>query len=156
MYNAEQPAPVSLSAASSGLYLANEAPRHAASSSLPSTSSPQEKPDPRGVSLHFSSPTRHKQATRRSVGPPNFCCPHVWLKSAHTATSMTVVSHSWCLTGRGNLIKWVTVFMNVYVECGGCLPASTGTLSVKVSLCCQGLSLPASPACHVCVRQMER
>lgn len=57
-YNAAHPA------ASSGLLSANGAHRHAASSSLPSTSSLQEKPDPRGVSLHFSSPTRYKQATR--------------------------------------------------------------------------------------------
>lgn len=96
--------------------------------------------------------TRHK----KSVGLLNFCCPHVWLKSTHTATFMTVFGYCWCLTGSGDLIKWVTVFM--YGCRGGeHIVASTGARSVKVSLCCQGLSLlPAGPACHVCVRQMER
>lgn len=37
------------------------------------------------------------------------------------------------------------------VHVWGCSAASTGALSVKVSPCCQGLSLQAAgPACHVC------
>lgn len=138
-----------LSAASSGLCLASEAHWHAASSSLPSTFSPQEKCDTRGVSLHFSSLTHYKHGTRGA---------RVWQTSVvHMFgwTFMAVGFCVWFLTRSGNLIKWVTAFM---CECcgrwGGGIVASTGAWSVKVSFCCHGLSLlPASPACHVCVRE---
>lgn len=94
----------------------------------------------------YSLQTRHK----RSVGQFKFCWPHVYLKSALTTTFMTVVFYCWCLTGRGNLIKWVTVLMNVCLYMSVCVHQLAQEHCVKVSLCCQGLSLlPAGPACHV-------
>lgn len=118
----------------------------------PPRSPSQEKPDPWGVSLHFSSPTRYKQATRKSVGPPNFCCPHVWLKSAHKETFMTVVFYCRCLTGRGNLIKWVTVFMNVCGVCWGCSQLAQEHWVLKLASAVKGCRCyqPAQPV--MCVR----
>lgn len=58
----------------------------------------------------FFQPHSLQTSHKRSVGQLNFCCPHVWLESAHTATFMTVFFYCWCPTGRGNLIMWVTQY----------------------------------------------
>lgn len=98
-----------LSAASSGLCLTNEAHRHTASSSLPSGETRSTR-----CLFTFFQPHSLQTSHKRSVGQLNSCCPHVWLKSAHTATFMTVVFCRRRPTGRGSLNKWVTVCM-----CGG-------------------------------------
>lgn len=63
MYNTARPR---LSVVACGLCLTNEAPSNLLplplDPPLPSSSCPQGKPDPRGVSLHFFNPTWYKQA----------------------------------------------------------------------------------------------
>lgn len=98
MYSAEQAAPVSLHQL---LWLSVGPVKPPDTLPLPS---PQEKPDPRGVSLRLSSPLpTNKPHDER--GQLNSCRPHVWLKSAPSTTFMTVVFYRLCPTGRGNLVK---------------------------------------------------
>lgn len=148
--------PVALFAAASVLYSANESHQRASSSPTTHVLSSEETRAARCLfTFFFFSPTRYRRATTRARVPQNFCCPHVRLRPAHIVTSMTAGFCCWFLIGRGNLIKWVTVLcVSIVWEC---IVASPWALSVKVSLCCQGLlPIPAGLACHVCVRQTER
>lgn len=49
----------------------------------------------------FLLPHSLQTSYRRSVAQLNLCCPHVRLRPAHSATSMTVVFCCWRPTGRG-------------------------------------------------------
>lgn len=160
MHNAAQPAPVSLCGFLCSLFDQWSPPTHCLVFPPLHVLPSRETWSVRCLFTFFQ-PCSLQTSHKRSVGLLNFCCPHVWLKSAHNATFMTVLFYCWRLTGSGNLIMWVTGFMNVYIcvcMCvWGCWPVSTGAPSVKVSLRCQGLPLlPAGPACHVYERQMER
>lgn len=115
----------------------------------------------RAVSLYFfSCPPRCKQATR-GAWVSQSSAVHMF-GSNRLTTFMTAVFYHLCPTGKGELIKWVyrrSMLVRVCVcRCGG-RGVHQPAQCVKVSLCCQGLSLLAArPACRLCVcaRQMER
>lgn len=148
MYNAEQAAPVSLHG-----FLWHSVWPVKPPDTLPGLPSPQEKPNPRGVFLLLSSPPRYKQATRGAWASQTSAV-HMF-GSNQLPTQRSWLSFSTVCAQQGEetwLSEW---FMNVYAcvwwARGGGSPASTAASSVKVSLCCQGLSLLAASLSCVCV-----